>query len=86
MSDFTICKNCKFWKIDDDQEVDGVHRCGAVIQLWGASEWDEEYDHRQIKKEFKSKKSFVQDGSDYKADLMTTENFGCNEFVEKLDF
>jgi len=83
MISFNTCKNCKFWKTDDDEEIEGVHRCGAVMQLWNASEWDAEYEHRQIKEEFKSKKSFVQDGSDYRADLITTAKFGCNEFAEK---
>ena len=77
-----ICKNCEFWKKEKEEQVEGVHRCGMVIQMWTASEWTEDDDHMQVKEAFKKNKAFVQDGSDYRANLLTTESFGCSEFSQ----
>jgi hypothetical protein len=75
----TTCKTCKFWEPPENDigEIPGVGKCKAVVQFWDATEWDKDYDNRQLKPEYKSKLAFVQDGSDYYAALYTLENFGC---------
>jgi hypothetical protein len=51
--------------------------------FWHLTDWTDEED-RVLKEKFKDDKAFVQDGSDYHADLLTLSNFGCNQFERKL--
>lgn len=55
--------------------------------FWEATEWvdTEENDdyNRGLKKEFSSHKIFVQDGSDWRAELLTRDCFSCNEHHSK---
>ena len=77
------CKDCKFWEKPDDDytgEIPGVGKCNKVIQYWDATEWDHNYDNRQLKRTYAGKLAFVQDGSDYFAQLKTMPEFGCVQF------
>ena len=81
------CKNCRFWEMPQNNkygEVPGVGRCTAVVQFWDATQWDEDYDNRQLKSEYAGKLAFVQDESDCHAELKTMPEFGCVQFV-RLD-
>ena len=82
------CKNCKQWELKKDNLNMGY--CHKVKMFWDATEWNlEEEDElgelikRDLKSEFKNEKAFVQDGSDYKAYLITTHDFGCVQFENK---
>lgn len=73
------CKTCKYWQKPDSDygEVPGTGKCTAVVQFWNATEWDEDYDKRTLKSEYANRLAFVQDGSDYYAELKTLPDFGC---------
>ena len=75
------CESCKFWQSPESEygEIPGVGRCMAVVEFWDASQWDESTDiyKRVLKPEFEKTLAFVQDGSDYHAELKTLPNFGC---------
>ena len=83
MKEFGMCKNCKFWNTEDDTELEGVRTCSAAMELWKASEWDDDYEGMALLEEHKDKGSFVQDADDYSAELVTQGTFGCNEFKGK---
>lgn len=53
----------------------GVHPCTRVPMFWDATEWGPDGERRV----FKNPKdlAFVQDASDYRADLITRAEFGC---------
>ena len=51
--------------------------------FWDSTEWSEEGDGRQIKSEFINQKAFLQDGSDYRAFLIVSDDFGCVMHEEK---
>ncbi len=73
------CKTCKHWEKPerDHGEVPGTGRCRAVVMFWNATEWTVDYDKRTLKPEYAGKLAFVQDGSDYMAELKTLPAFGC---------
>lgn len=73
------CKTCKHWEKpkSDYGEVPGTGKCKAVVQFWNATEWNEDCDERSIKSEYAGRFAFVQDGSDYYAELKTLPDFGC---------
>ena len=73
------CETCKHWDRpkSDYGEVPGTGKCKAVVQFWKATEWNEDYDRRTLKPEFSNRLAFVQDGSDYYAELKTLPGFGC---------
>ena len=73
------CKTCKHWSQPDNDygEVPGAGNCKAVIQFWNATEWTGDYAKRTLKPEYVGKLAFVQDGSDYYAELKTLPDFGC---------
>jgi hypothetical protein len=73
------CKTCKHWaKPESDYgEVPGTGTCVAVIQFWSATKWSDDYDKRTLRPEAVGKLAFVQDGSDYHAELKTLSDFGC---------
>ncbi len=79
-NDMKQCKTCFFWEPPKNEsygEVPGVGRCSRVVQYWDATEWDKNGDRRQLRQEFINSLAFVQDGSDYRADLYTKPDFGC---------
>ena len=76
------CNTCRYWIRDDNDDPDyklGLGTCGAATMFWDATEWNEGGDGRRIKAKFLGRKFFVQDGSDYKAILLTLPTFGCIE-------
>jgi len=77
--DIERCKTCKHWeKPDSDHgEVPGTGKCKAVVQYWYATDWNAYGDNRALKPEYAGKLAFVQDGSDYYAELKTLPDFGC---------
>ena len=87
------CKDCKYWELETwpTEKPNEVNRCAYPKQLWNASEWVELEDVdefgrdgiRVINELNKNTLAFVQDGSDYKANLYTRAEFGCVVFVEK---
>jgi len=85
-----ICKNCLYWNESDSNVIKNakIGNCSMVKQFWDVTEWvengkDEDGDDvfiRDSKKEFTHHKAFVKDGSDYFAELITKEEFGCNQW------
>lgn len=73
------CKTCKHWEKpeSDHGEVPGTGKCKAVVQFWDATEWDDDYEKRTLKQKYAGRRAFVQDGSDYYAELKTLSDFGC---------
>lgn len=85
-----ICNNCKFWDITEYHPIkEGqIGLCTRVNMFWDSTKWDkkdiqEDLDIRSLVDECKNDKAFVQDGSDYKAELLTLPTFGCNQFEIK---
>jgi len=80
------CGKCKYW----NKKTDGYYpnnfnlgKCTKVMLFWDATEWEKpDYERRVLTKEVKDNKAFVQDGSDYKAELITLSNFGCVQFEQ----
>jgi len=91
MSDMKRCDGCKHWDMDSGKAFSGTGLCTKARPLWDVSEWDRYGgDHdgdvdpeaaaewtRCIKPEFADLKMFCQDGSDYRADLLTKPDFFC---------
>lgn len=81
------CNSCKYWGTGDDEDnklKDRLKPCTKMRMFYDSTEWPaddedrEEYlDTRVIKEEFKDNKAFVQDGSDYHAELLVMGDFGC---------
>ena len=92
------CDQCKFWdtdpKSDNNQENRSfgdqkVHRCLKAVHWWDASEWvasddDTWHEMRAVLPEYKDRKMFTQDGSDYFSALLTVGDFFCAHFEEKV--
>jgi len=89
-----ICLNCKFWEVTDSRPIKNMKTglCTRVKMFWESTEWtDEEVEDswdcfRVLREENKKDRAFVQDGSDYKAELITLKDFGCNQFLIKDDY
>lgn len=73
------CSTCAHWTPPRNQygEVPGVGTCVYAVPFWDASRWAKDHESRVLKPEHASKLAFVQDGSDYRAELRTMPNFGC---------
>jgi len=79
------CKHCKYWEVREGRGEEknlGIKRCTRVKMFWDCTEWGDESNNyeRIFTKEASSNKAFLQDGSDYKAHLLTLGDFGCNQF------
>lgn len=86
------CEHCEHWREGETKARSipkkfGLGSCCKVKQFWEASsfDWNEEEGQVEYKLEerFKDDNAFVQDGSDYLAELITTKNFGCTQFNQK---
>ena len=79
------CGNCKYWKKPENDygEVPGTGRCMKVVQYWNAAQWSEDYENRVLRPEYEKELAFVQDGSDYCAELKTFANFGCVQYEQE---
>ncbi|MFA6066928.1 MAG: hypothetical protein WC707_07130 [Candidatus Babeliaceae bacterium] len=79
-----LCKTCKYWLKEDMYPFSGnvpeLGECRAVMQLWDATEWNDDGESRKIKDECIGKLAFVQDASDYRAYLKTMPDFGCVQY------
>ena len=77
------CKDCKHWKRNPLTLAGTLDMgyCQKVRQFWDVTEWWETHDEvvRKLKSNVDTK-AFVQDGSDYRAELITMQDFGCNQF------
>ncbi|ERR1700741_1596947 len=83
------CATCVHWSPPDDDDsyraqfkVLGVRRCRAVPVAWDATMWspdaDDESGYVRVRgPEYDRTTAFVQDGSDYRADLYTMPEHGC---------
>lgn len=87
------CENCKYWTdkdsyddwdIDQEKKDMGLRRCSKAMELFEATEWrDVNGDYRRAPKpQFEDQKFFVQDGSDYKAEMFTKPDFFCAHFED----
>ena len=80
------CDECKHWSKDTDNhypESFNFGKCTRVKLFWECTKWDDspdgEYD-LMLTDDAEGNKAFVQDGSDYKAELITVADFGCVQF------
>lgn len=78
-----MCADCKYWTKDTDMNYPqniALGKCKRVKLFWDCTEWDEDsgdFGGLVLKKSAQGNKAFVQDGSDYKAELITFRDFGC---------
>ena len=84
------CENCAYWKPVDKEEVldnVGVGSCKYAVERWDAIDSDyTTHDWKTIytlNSGFEDNKLFVEDGSEYHANLLTRKDFGCIEFLNK---
>jgi hypothetical protein len=89
MNGYGVCADCKHWvqRVGDLYPKEGeVGNCTRVRQFWTSTEWidDDAAYGRTFTKEAEGHLAFVQDGEDYKAELLTLGGFGCNQF-ESVD-
>lgn len=70
-----FCKDCKYWNERKGSEL-GVRygRCDKVPTWWDAWEWRSDKDDSVY---VGTSLAYAQDGSDYKAWLITLAEFGC---------
>jgi hypothetical protein len=80
-----LCKTCSHWDRYESKFATLVNsgKCHAVVQYWDYTDWAADGESRIAKTEYKDKLAFVQDGSDYYAELQTLENFGCVQHKDK---
>ena len=85
-----MCETCRYWAQDKDYDYDRwdnlaapftFKHCSRAMPLWGANEYfgEESYCERVLTEENKDRKFFAQDGSDYHAEVVTRNDFGCLE-------
>ena len=77
------CKNCKHWAFDEDsgyQKPEEIKKCKRIKMFWDSTDWDEKRDSRIF---LDDSKAFVQDASDYYAELLTKSEFYCNMWESK---
>lgn len=83
------CDGCKYWDFPRADEYSStpkvLNECFKAQPLWNCSDYNLESDEwiRELKEEFKDLKLFVQDGSDYKAHMITAADFFCAHFEAK---
>ena len=78
------CKDCKHWKKETGYPQSfNLGTCNKVVMFWDSTEWGEDSSGETVLNltdEAKGNLAFVQDGSDYSADLLTLAQFGCVQF------
>lgn len=91
------CDQCANWKIDDDHEWEarsvGFRKCAAVRPRWVIQ--DEASDKvaygpgredayiKSRRDALLAARAYVQDGSEYRAELMTGPDFSCPLFRQR---
>jgi len=75
------CSDCKFWKPHEHYDVPpGTRECTRAVRAWEATDWsDGDDDGLVLRPEFKDRKMFTRDGSEYVAYLLTMPDFHCSE-------
>ncbi len=76
----STCATCVHWlptTSDHLCHIKSLGTCQYVRQYWDATEWTKDDDHRKVKDSCVNQLAFVQDGSDYYAELLTLATFGC---------
>lgn len=85
------CDKCRHWTAGGEEggfrRYDVIGHCKRPLQLWNATEWleveDDEHSYYRVRNEAAADtKMFVQDGSDYRANLFTASDFFCAHFEE----
>ena len=74
------CKTCKHWDKPKERSIGyglGLGRCRNIPMFWDMTEWKEEGDGRKFTAAAEGKLAFAQDGSDYRAFVLTKPEFGC---------
>lgn len=84
------CKTCKHWTPEDPDEYGsllGAGECGKAPQVWDVAEVidaDEDPNWcRVLKPEHAAVLAVVEDGSSYKARLITMPDFGCVQYEQR---
>lgn len=70
------CKTCKHWDKNYKNPI-GIGYCTRAKMFWDSTEWAGNGKGRVFKDHAKHELFFVQDASDYQADLLTMPDFGC---------
>lgn len=73
------CSTCKHWyrsKCGTGYTL-GLGRCNKAVMFWDATQWAEDGNERELNEANKGTLAFVQDASDFSADLLTKPEFGC---------
>jgi hypothetical protein len=90
MSEAPRCDKCRHWGVDDDgydweAKAVGFHICKAVRERWeitdeASPKRAEEF--QQVRQDaLRASRAYVQDGSEYVAQLITGPNFFCALFA-----
>ena len=71
-----LCRNCRYWNTEEDYnykvpKTNKAGICTRVRLLWDCTEWDHDGCSSKFTEEAEGELAFVQDGSDYSADLIT---------------
>ena len=84
------CKKCKHWAPEGDEygSLRGAGECRKAPQMWDVTDrledesepWDE---YKVLKPEHATVLAIVEDGSAYKARLVTMPDFGCVQWAAK---
>ena len=72
------CVSCRHWEPEEPEHNNPeVRRCRRVYPWHDATQWDENYEARQLTVDRSGDLAFAQDGSGYYACLLTRAEFGC---------
>ena len=81
MVEVVRCKDCKYWSKTHHSEVYDIHKCDKALMLWDSTKWAEDDETGEFSRvyieEAKDNLMFVQDASDYRANLFTKADFFC---------
>ena len=89
------CKDCAKWKSEPGDSYPKkikIGKCNNAPMFWGSTEWTQcncnggigcSCDIQMVVRPEIESLAFVQDGSDYYAELLTLENFGCIQWKAK---
>ena len=80
-----FCSSCKYWcrnkndygHYSSEAYNLGLGQCMQAKMLFDCVQWDRDGERTIFCKYAGDTKAFVQDGSDYKAWLLTKKDFGC---------
>jgi len=64
----------------------GLGECRAAYALWDSVKWKDDGEGEEWASGHETATAFVQDGSDYKADLLTKPEHGCTMFIKEEQY